>query len=215
MGECKAIQQSDEMFCAACALRWDVNDPDPPRCRRKVVLVGLSGAAGVGKSTAAAYLASAHGYQRMRFATPLKDALRRVLQSAMLDDHTIERMIEGDLKELPHPMLLGKTPRHAMRTLGTEWARNSIGPDLWVNMLRAQIAAAPEGTRIVIEDVRFDNEAAMIRSFGGKVIRIEGRKAVAAGDHASEAGVSPDMTCFNGGTLTEMHRWFDYVLNLV
>ena len=29
---CKAIQQSDEMFCAECNLRWDVNDHSPPRC---------------------------------------------------------------------------------------------------------------------------------------------------------------------------------------
>ena len=30
---CKAIQQSDEMHCAECGLRWDVNDPEPPECR--------------------------------------------------------------------------------------------------------------------------------------------------------------------------------------
>lgn len=32
---CGAVQQSDEMSCAACGLRWDVNDPDPPGCRAK------------------------------------------------------------------------------------------------------------------------------------------------------------------------------------
>ena len=29
---CRAIQYSDEMHCAKCVLRWDVNDPDPPGC---------------------------------------------------------------------------------------------------------------------------------------------------------------------------------------
>lgn len=29
---CKAIQYSDEMHCAPCGLRWDVNDPEPPAC---------------------------------------------------------------------------------------------------------------------------------------------------------------------------------------
>lgn len=29
---CKAIQYSDQMQCAACGLAWDVNDPEPPRC---------------------------------------------------------------------------------------------------------------------------------------------------------------------------------------
>lgn len=31
---CKAIQQSDEMYCVSCNLRWDVNDPEPPTCQR-------------------------------------------------------------------------------------------------------------------------------------------------------------------------------------
>ncbi len=30
---CEARQESDEMACA-CGLRWDVNDPNPPACRR-------------------------------------------------------------------------------------------------------------------------------------------------------------------------------------
>lgn len=29
---CRAYQASDQMICP-CGLQWDVNDPDPPRCR--------------------------------------------------------------------------------------------------------------------------------------------------------------------------------------
>lgn len=29
---CHATQQSDEMHCAKCRLRWDVNDQDRPAC---------------------------------------------------------------------------------------------------------------------------------------------------------------------------------------
>lgn len=32
---CAAVQSSDEMRCGRCALVWDVNDPDPPACRRR------------------------------------------------------------------------------------------------------------------------------------------------------------------------------------
>ena len=35
MSDCHATQQSDEMYCAPCNLRWDVNDSDPPPCRPK------------------------------------------------------------------------------------------------------------------------------------------------------------------------------------
>lgn len=46
---CKARQQSDEMFCHVCKLRWDVNDPSPPLCpereRRGVSAAGILSAA--------------------------------------------------------------------------------------------------------------------------------------------------------------------------
>lgn len=215
MDHCKARRESDEMFCAACGLRWDMNDPEPPKCQPKheplVRLIGLSGAAGSGKSTAAQYLHDTRGYERKRFAQPLKDALRQMLRTALVHEDTIERMIEGDLKELPHPTLLGKTPREAMQTLGTEWGRHCIGDQFWVNLMRHALSASKRNALIVIEDVRFENEAALIRDFGGKIIRMEGRGGI-AGAHASEAGVEPDLTCFNGGSIIETHRWFDYIL---
>lgn len=33
---CKAYQASDQMFCPACNLTWDVSDPEPPVCRSSV-----------------------------------------------------------------------------------------------------------------------------------------------------------------------------------
>lgn len=30
---CQARQYSDQMVCAKCDLAWDVNDPEPPKCR--------------------------------------------------------------------------------------------------------------------------------------------------------------------------------------
>lgn len=30
---CKARQESDQMCCGQCGLAWDVNDPEPPKCR--------------------------------------------------------------------------------------------------------------------------------------------------------------------------------------
>lgn len=31
---CLARQHSDQMICTKCGLVWDVNDPEPPECKR-------------------------------------------------------------------------------------------------------------------------------------------------------------------------------------
>lgn len=33
---CLARQHSDQMICAPCGLNWDVNDPEPPECRKNI-----------------------------------------------------------------------------------------------------------------------------------------------------------------------------------
>lgn len=142
-----------------------------------VTVIGLMGAAGSGKTTAAAYLAERFGFERVRFAGPLKDMLRAV---GLGEDE-----IEGGSKETPSELLLGKTPRQAMQWLGTEWGRNLIGEDFWVNAWAARADRFPS---VVAEDVRFPNEIGAIRSRGGIIIRIECPWAGSAsgGRHASE-----------------------------
>lgn len=212
---CKAVQHSDEMYCAACGLRWDVNDPCPPDCRNatNVTLIGLTGAAGSGKSTLAQYMHNQHGYHRVRFASILKNMIRTMLRGAGVSDAEIEAMIEGDLKEVPHAALGGKTPRHAMQTLGTEWGRNLIDENLWTNLTGMYLDSLYPSVRVVIEDVRFENEATMIRQRGGKIVRMDGRGGI-PGTHQSESGVEPDLSCYNGGSLTQTQRWFDYVFTM-
>jgi hypothetical protein len=82
-------------------------------------------------------------------------------------------MIEGDLKHVPSPYLNDQTPRHAMQTLGTEWGRNCMGEEFWVSAAREQIEMSFEnGLNVVVDDVRFPNEADMIRDLGGVMVRI-------------------------------------------
>lgn len=33
--QCKARREQDEMVCYDCGFRWDVDDPDPPKCPKK------------------------------------------------------------------------------------------------------------------------------------------------------------------------------------
>jgi hypothetical protein len=177
-------------------------------------IIAFTGLAGAGKSTAAAHLVERYGYTRVRFAGPLKAML-----AALGCTHA---EIDGPLKDQPSDLLCGKTPRYAMQQLGTEFGRNAIGGDLWIRAWQAAVARTPGP--IVVDDARFPNEAAAIRSAGGTIIRIERPGAGmtgAPGSHASEQHVLPAAATIHNATtakglryaldeLVSDLRWCDY-----
>lgn len=154
-------------------------------------VVAFAAPAGGGKSTAARYLVESYGYTLVKFAAPLKSMMRML---GLTDEH-----IEGSLKEVPCKLLCGKTPRWAMQTIGTEWGRDIIGADLWVNAWREMASDVLDlGGRVACDDMRFANEESAVRELGGVVIRLDGRGGI-AGDHVSEAyRPRADFTIWNG-----------------
>lgn len=154
--------------------------------KRKII--GFTGPIGSGKSYAAQYLRDRHGYAIHKMASPLKNMMRAI---GLTEDH-----IEGKLKHDPCDLLCGATPRHAMQTLGTEWGRNCINENLWVNLWESSLPPGP----VVCDDVRFGNENDAIKRLGGKVIRIEGKEQKDTLLHSSEMfeGVYPDYSIWNG-----------------
>lgn len=172
-------------------------------------IIGLAGRAGSGKSTAAAFLVARGNFARLRFASPLKSMLSALYAEAGLPAAEIGRRIEGDLKELPDPLLDGVSPRRAMVTLGTEWGRDMISARLWLDVWSARARAAIlSGRSVVAEDVRFPNEAAAIRNLGGRVLYIARAGEPVAAGHVSE-GFDPrhaDAIIDNSGTLGALAR---------
>lgn len=124
-------------------------------------LIGITGRIGSGKTTAALHLCEKHGFVRHRFAGPLKGMLQSI---GLTWEHT-----DGPLKEVPCALLGGKTPRHAMQTLGTEWGRDCIGADFWIDVWKW---TRPLGFPVVVDDLRFANEAAAVAEMGGVVIKV-------------------------------------------
>lgn len=123
-------------------------------------IVGICGLAEAGKSTAAKLL----GGEVVSFAKPLKDMLATLgLTHAQL---------YGDQKEVPTGLLCGRTPRHAMQTLGTEWGRECIASNIWTEQWKRRVAQST-ATVVVCDDVRFENEVEIIRSLGGVVIALK------------------------------------------
>lgn len=149
-------------------------------------IIAFTGPIGSGKTTAANQLEK-ELYQRVRFAETLK---RMALAFGLTRDQ-----IDGEAKGEPLEIICGKTPRFFLQTIGTEWGRNLIGEDVWVNAWRATVNRL--SVDIVVDDARFPNEFAAVRSLGGIVVYID-RDGCARGDHASERfDVEPDYRIYN------------------
>lgn len=130
---------------------------------RSPPVIALVGQAGSGKTTVAKHLEIHHHYIRVRFAEILKRMLRELGLS--------ENEIDGNLKEKPCSLLLGKTPRHAMQTLGTEWGRDLIHENLWANAWKVKVEEKLAlGHKVVCDDCRFVNEVGFVRTFHGAEI---------------------------------------------
>lgn len=146
-------------------------------------LVGLIGAKQSGKSTLATALVNQHGFTRLSMAQPLRNML---LAMGLAQ----EDLTDPVRKEAPHPLLGGKSPRHALQTLGTEWGRNLIDPDVWIKAMELEIQRRSNDNAtaaFVIDDIRFPNEAHLIQRLNGQLWRIRRPAAEDSGDlHASE-----------------------------
>ena len=168
-------------------------------------LIGLySPAPGCGKTIAASLITDLFSNrQRVSFATPLKIAALNMLDDLGLSGfHYVYIDKETIIPEL------GVSARHMMQTLGTEWGRACIHPDFWVMIARAEAQRHLADSRsVVIDDVRFPNEATMIRDLGGELWRIERPGVSYDGDHEREGGlddITPDRVIVNDGTIDQL-----------
>lgn len=185
----------------------------------RVQVVGLSGYARAGKDTAAAWYVENHGYTRMSFADPIREALARINPS-------VEVVGLGTMGVQSHLRLsenLGTNgweflKEHApeirgmLQRLGTEVGREMFDPDFWVNYA---LDNAPDGSKIVFADCRFPNEADAIRRLGGKVIRINRPGVSAVNAHISETALDDyafDVIMENSGDIETLHQLMDDVL---
>jgi hypothetical protein len=75
-----------------------------------------------------------------------------------------------------------------MQTLGTEWGRNLIGPQFWTGIAQHWAQRnLQDGHSVVIDDVRFPNEAEVIKRMGGILVRVIRPDNVIDESHPSES----------------------------
>lgn len=176
------------------------------------MLIGLVGHAGAGKDTAAAALVEL-GFVNLKFAAPLKAMASALMTAAGYPVDMVDRLIEGDLKEAPCLRLNRRSPRYVMQTLGTEWGRNLMGEDFWVEIAQRRAWETPKA---VFSDCRYPNEVDMIRRNHGVIVKITRPGLVVDLSHPSEqfiASLDADEEIENDAASAEqfqdlMQIWF-------
>lgn len=167
-------------------------------------IVALTAPKGAGKDTAGAALVEL-GYRPIAFAEPIKRAIEAMF------DLDPDVWVDRDRKEAEVVPGLPATARWLAQSLGTEWGREIIDPNIWVKAVERKIEneARQYGTdKFVVTDVRFANEAVWTRSMGGYVVEIVRPGHEWNADHASEAGPADeliDARVHNDGTISELH----------
>ena len=169
------------------------------------IVIGITGKAAAGKGAAASFL---EGFTEIGFADPMYAgvvAMTGVEESWLRDRKR---------KEMPIPHL-GKSPRQLLQTLGTEWGRLMVHPEIWL-MQAARRIHAIDGN-VVLTDLRFDNEAEMLKEeFGAVIWKVERPGAATCVGHTSEAGISPryiDHIIGNWGSLDDLRKGVERAQN--
>lgn len=80
----------------------------------------------------------------------------------------------------------GMTGREMLQVLGTDVMRNNFHQDVWLLLAKQELL---KHEMVCISDVRFENEAQLIKDLGGFVIRINRPGALTADLHESEVAL--------------------------
>lgn len=178
----------------------------------RITAIGLAGYARSGKDTVADFLTITHGYTKMSFADPMRQALltlnpRIDVSGRILDvQQGVEAHGWDGLKQHSDDI------RPLLQRLGTDVGRDLFGENVWVDLALTSI---PDGAKAVFADVRFPNEANAVTELGGRVWRIDRPGVQAANGHISEHaldGYEYSSTITNAGTLPELYGHIEQAL---
>jgi hypothetical protein len=144
------------------------------------MIIGLSGYAQSGKDTVAKFLIEHYGFERVAFADPIRDILidlNPILENGL--------HLNSVVNEYGWEMTKKKEEvRRLLQSLGLS-ARTVLDQDIWV--IAALRKMEEVNNRYVVTDVRFENEAVMIKQLGGQVWRIQREFVGPVNDHISES----------------------------
>lgn len=181
-----------------------------------MVIIGLLGKKGSGKTTVENYLHEKWNYHRLAFADALKKTI--LLWYPQLTENHLH---DQELKEMKLESLGGKSPRQLMQSIGTELVRQQWDEEIWVNIVKRKIGQLKETNQnIVVSDVRMENEFDMLSQFNmsEKVIFLRihrDDRQVKYDSHSTENQQMESpliVEIDNNGSLEDLHRAIDEII---
>jgi hypothetical protein len=154
------------------------------------MIVGLTGYRCVGKSTIADLLVERFGFTKLHAFSPGKVMLMAYYQYLGIDTETSYRLLYGDLKDVPHPLIPGDgLSRTVMEKLGYNMGVN-MGPEYTLGAALAHSRMVNPEAKFVVESVVY--EAPMLLDAGAMLVRVMRPQASGkvAGQHTDEAVAS-------------------------
>lgn len=143
------------------------------------MIIGLVGFAGSGKGTVGDILVDTYDFTKIAFADALKDATSAIFgwpRHLLEGDSDASREFREKKDEFwSDHFEYDVTPRKMLQLMGTEAGRNVFHTDLWTHTVERKIRYKHEyefEDNFVLTDVRYPNEFAAIRKWGGVVVRV-------------------------------------------
>lgn len=161
-----------------------------------------------GKSTFAKELLTTPGSKLAKFADPIREVVVPFAAEFLPGGEAeVLQWLDDDRKDTRPIPGLNVTLRHMMQTQGT-WARNAINPDLYVKIMQRRIRYQYDNYKlVVVDDVRFENEYAMLRQRGCWLIRVDRPDPPDTVEHESNARLDHlpfDYSITNNGTMEDL-----------
>tara|TARA_Y100000310_G_C20680979_1_gene815922 strand:+ start:2852 stop:3397 length:546 start_codon:yes stop_codon:yes gene_type:complete len=159
------------------------------------MVIGISGKKRSGKDTVFALINQITDREIRTVRTAFGDQIKREISDAMGIDSSA---IDAD-KEHFRPLL---------QWWGAEFRRGFCGSDYWIRKMRSVAARYYANDWLVITDVRFPNEAAMVKELNGVMVRVD-RDTGLEDAHSSETHMDDyegfDYRIENNGTPEDLH----------